>query len=104
VVCPDDGAVDHLHGVIAAALGEGFEHQVPETTGRPATVLPMHGVPSPKLFWQITPGRTGSGDPEHRIQCASMVAGWAPSQRAALYDKGFKERPLLVSQKPSDQR
>jgi hypothetical protein len=104
VVCPDDSAIDHLHSGIAAPLGEGFEHQVPQTTRRPTTVLPMHGVPSPELLGQITPGGAGSGDPEHRIQCPSVVARRTPPQRARLNDEGFEECPLLVGQKPSDQR
>ncbi len=30
VVCPGDGAVDHLQGIAAAARGESAQHQVPE--------------------------------------------------------------------------
>jgi len=104
MVCPDDGAIDHLHGVIAAPLGEGFEHEVPQTTRRPPTVLPMHGVPATQFLGQIAPGGTGSTDPEHRIQRPSVVARRTPPQRAGRNDKGFEECPLLVGQKPSDQR
>ena len=64
MVCPDDCAVDHLYGIVAAALGEGFKHQIPQPGGRPTAVLPVHRV---------------------------------------LDHKRLEERPLIVTQKASDQ-
>ncbi len=72
-MCPDDSAVDHLHSIADAALGKSIKHQVPQAAERPATILLMRRVPIAEFFGKITPGRTGTGNPKHRVECSPMV-------------------------------
>jgi hypothetical protein len=97
VVCPDDSAIDHLHGIAAAALGKGFEHQVPQSAGRPAAILPVHRIPVAELVGQIAPGRAGPSDPEHSVQRATVVNRRTPPQGATLDHERFEKRPLIVA-------
>jgi hypothetical protein len=92
---PDDGAIGHLHGAVAAAFCNRVKHQVPQPALRPAAELLMRGVPVAKRLWQITPGRTSARDPEHGIERASMVLHRPPIR---LTDKRLKGGPLLVGQ------
>ena len=97
VVCPDRSAVDHLDRVVAATIGQRLQHQVPQAAGGPAAVLPVHGVPIAELFGQVPPRCPGAGDPENRVQRASMVARRAATHRPSLNDKRREERPFLVA-------
>jgi hypothetical protein len=74
MVRPDHRAIDHLDGIVAAAISESFQHQVPQAASRPAPELSVHGVPVAQLLGQVTPGRTRAGDPENPVQRAPMVA------------------------------
>jgi hypothetical protein len=83
VVCPDAGAVDHLQEVgLAAAIGQGFQHHVPQARRGPSSDLPEHRVPVAKFGRQVTPRRTGACDPEDRVQHAPVVAGGPAAERA----------------------
>lgn len=104
MVCPDDGAVDHLHGIIAAALGESFEHQIPQPTGRPAAVLPVHRVPVPQFLGQIAPWCARACDPKHRVQRAAVVGRGTPPQGTSFDHERLEECPFVVAQKAPDQR
>lgn len=99
MVCPDGGTVDHLHGVVVAAFGKGFEHQVPQAAGRPAPILPVHRVLIAEFLGQIPPGCAGTSDPEDRIEYATVVARRATPQRAGFDDKRLEKRSFLVGQK-----
>jgi hypothetical protein len=96
MMCPDDGTIDHLDGGVSPAISKRFEHQVPKPAQRPASELAVHRVPIAKLLGQISPRRTGSRDPEHRIKRPAMVPRWAASQGTGLYDEGLKTLPFCV--------
>ena len=99
MVRPDDRAIDHLHGIAATAVGESFQHQVPQPADCPAAKLLMHGVPVAQLLGQVAPGCAGARDPENRIQRAAVVQ-WRAAVR--LTDKRLEKRPFHVAQKASD--
>jgi hypothetical protein len=97
MVCPDDSAVDHLHGVLAATLGEGFKHQVPQSGGRPTTVLPVYRVPVAEFPRQIAPRCSRSSNPKHRVQRLAVVGRRTPPQGTTLNHERLEERPLVVA-------
>ena len=105
VVRPDAGAVDHLQQVsVTAAIGQGFQHHVPQSGRGPAPELAEHRVPVAELGWQVTPRRAGTRDPEDGVQHPPVVAGRPAAERAGRHHEGFEKGPLLVRQQPADQR
>ena len=96
MMCPDDRAINHLDGGVAAAVGKRLEHQVPKPAQRPASELAVNGVPVAKLLGQITPRRASPRDPEYRIQRPAMIPRWAASQGAGLHHKRLKAQPLCI--------
>ena len=96
MMCPDDRAINHLDGGVAAAVGKRLEHQVPKPAQRPASELAVNGVPIAKLLGQVTPRRAGPRDPEHRIKRPAMIPWRAASQGAGLYHEGLKTLPFRV--------
>jgi hypothetical protein len=62
--------------------------------------LPKDRIPVAKLLWQITPRRTGSHQPKHRIQHAAMVGRRAT---AVMDQESFEIRPLIVGHQSANQ-
>ena len=102
MVRADHGAVDHLDAVWrCAAIVEGIEHQFPKSGQGPAPELAIHARPLAELFRQITPGSTGSSNPENAIKNKAVVGGRATALPPDRYQKGFKECPLgILHQQP----
>ena len=102
MVRADHGAVDHLDAVWrCAAIVEGIEHQFPKSGQGPAPELAIHARPLAELFRQITPGSTGSSNPENAIENKAVVGGRATALPPDRYQKGFKECPLgILHQQP----
>src|SRR5690606_24385907 len=92
----------HLDAVWrCAAIVEGIEHQFPKSGQGPAPELAIHARPLAELFRQITPGSTGSSNPENAIENKAVVGGRATALPPDRYQKGFKECPLgILHQQP----
>jgi len=100
---PDDRAVDHLQGgIAAAAIIEGVKDQFPQSRQRPAPELAIDRRPFPKTIGQIPPWSPRSGNPENAIQNKTMVL-WTPAApRAAFNHKRLKTDPFLVAHQSTD--
>lgn len=98
----NDGRIDHLQRRIAcAAVGERLQDHVPDAAVGPAPELPEDRIPVAEFFRQIEPRRTGSHDPEHRVEHAAVIA-WRPT--AATYQERLEIRPLFVRHQPANHR
>lgn len=42
VACPEERSVEHRHGIVAATIGLGFEHQVSQLTGLSTAMVRVH--------------------------------------------------------------
>lgn len=101
---PDHGAVYHLKGVWhGPALVQGVQDILPEPRQRPAPELAVDARPLAKLFRQIAPWRTGSGNPENPIKNTAVVGGFASVRGADGENEPLVERPLLVRHQVSCQ-
>ena len=104
MVRPDYSAVDHLQaGVPAAAVVEGFEEKLPQARQRPAPELAINRCPFAEVFVQITPGNTGSRNPENPIQNKPMIPRTPPAARTTLDHERLKTSPFLVAHQSPDQ-
>ena len=72
LVDPDECAVDQDIFKIGI-LAEGFEDPLPDPLLRPAPEARVDAVPFAELARQITPGRTGSCDPQDRFNEQPIV-------------------------------
>jgi len=66
LVSPDDRSIDH-HPLPVGFL-DRFEDGGPATVFRPAAEPLEDGVPVSESFGQVTPGSSGSQDPEDRTE------------------------------------
>lgn len=101
VVCPDDGAVDHLQRVAAPSVGESGKHQVPNAAYRPTAELAMHQVPVAQFLRQVAPRRARAGMraiQKMASRGSPMVTRRPTAQRPALRHERLKESALLVAQ------
>ena len=98
VVRADHGAVDHLDAVWrCTAIVEGIEHQFPKSGQGPAPELAIHARPLAELFRQITPGSTGSSNPENAIENKAVVGGRATALPRIAIKKGSKNAHSVSS-------
>lgn len=99
-----DRRVDHLHASRrAAALVEGFQHQLPDPGERPAPELLVDGVPLAEMLVQIAPRRAGPGDPEHPVEHQPVVLRRAPALAARRDHERREKPPFLVCHQAANQ-
>ena len=105
VVCPDDGAVDHLDR-LADAFGvvQHLEQQIPEPGERPSAELAVDGGSFTEELGQIPPLNTGSGNSKDAVESAAMITRRAAAVRPACRHEGLEESPFLVAHQASNQR
>jgi hypothetical protein len=69
------------------------------TTLRGTREALVHGVPKAKFVGQISPGRTGAGDPQHRLDKQPVVFGRRASVAGFAGKKILDTLPLVVAKK-----
>jgi hypothetical protein len=101
---PDNGRVDHLHG-LANALGlvQGFQKEFPQPTERPAPELSIDRRPFAEMFVQVPPLRPGAGDPENPVENEAVVLRRSPAMRAANCDEGLEAGPFRIAHQSQNQ-
>ena len=72
------------------------EDHLPNPGLGPAIESLKHRVPSTESLWQVSPRRSGSGDPNHGIHEKSIVLPVASRIALSAQQQGFDARPLLV--------
>ena len=101
MMCAHDCRVHHLQCCIGqAAAGERLQDHVPDAAVGPASELSKDRIPIAELFRQITPRRTGSHQPKHRVEHAAMVGRRAT---AVMDQERFEIRPLIVGHQSANQ-
>ena len=76
MVGPDDGRVDHLNLCrFCPACVQGLKHEHPKPGECPTPELSVNARPFAEFLRQITPLRTGSGNPENAVQYQPVI-GW----------------------------
>jgi hypothetical protein len=100
-MCAHDRRVHHLQCCIGqAAAGERFQDHIPDAAVGPASELPKYRIPVAELLRQITPRRTSSHQPKHRVEHAAMVVR---RTTAVMDQERFKIRPLIVRHESANQ-
>ncbi len=77
-------------------LLERFEHSLPHASFDPAVEAACHGTPRPISLWQVSPGRTGSHDPEDGIEDQAMILGWTSDFWFLWWQQRSQLLPLLI--------
>jgi hypothetical protein len=101
MMCAHNRRVDHLQCRLSdTAAGERLQDHIPDTAIGPASELPKDRIPIAKLLRQITPRRTGSHQPKHRVEHAAMIGRGAT---AVMGQERFEIRPLIVGHQFANQ-
>lgn len=72
------------------------ENVLPRPGQDPATELSVERCPLAELFGQVTPGRTGSCNPENTVQKKAMIRRLPPNRVSNCTNRAFEERTLTV--------
>ncbi len=74
MICPDHRAIDHVTGYVPPRqFGQRLEHGIEHADRDPSSVAPEGTVPLAILIRQMTPLRTGAGDPHHALEVAPLI-------------------------------
>lgn len=76
---------------------------IPEPRNCPTPELSVDTGPLAKFFWQVTPRRTRSCNPENPIKNNAVVGRFASVRSANSQDEVLEEQPLLVRHEVSFQ-
>nr|WP_236748204.1 hypothetical protein [Acetobacter aceti] len=74
MMCPNHGAVDHVGiGIPPDHFSQDFEHRIEHACRHPSSVTAEHTVPPAIVIRQVTPLRSGSGNPHHASKIQTIV-------------------------------
>jgi len=79
-------------------LLDGVDDLLPDAGAAPATIAAIDGLPGTEVRWEISPGGTGSSDPEHAADNAAMIEQGTADDRLLRWEQWRDSRPLLVGQ------
>jgi hypothetical protein len=84
MMCPDDGAVDHVGASIPFdEFGQSFEHRLEHAGLDPSSVTAEDAVPFAVFVRQMPPLRSGARHPHHALEIAPIVLRW-PTAASSL--------------------
>ena len=97
MVCPDNGAVDHVGATIAFhRTGQCLQHGIEHTRRHPATVAAEHAVPLAIFVRQVSPLRAGPRDPHHAFKIGTIILRRAASTTTLRRQQRPDHSPFLV--------
>ena len=80
MMCPDDGAVDHIGASVPFnEFGQSFEHRLEHAGLDPSSVTAEDAVPFAVFVRQMPPLRSGARHPHHTFEISTIVLGRAAS-------------------------
>ena len=104
MVGPDDGRVDHLNLCrFCPACVQGLKHELPQPGECPTPELSVNARPFAEFLRQITPLRTGSGNPENAVQHQPVIGCRPTATPSYGSDELLKERPFGVFHQQTSQ-
>jgi hypothetical protein len=99
MMCPDNGAVDHVGASIPIdQFGQGFEHRLEHACLDPSSVTAENAVPFAVFVRQVPPLRSRARHPHHAFEIAPIVLRWAAAATSFSRQKRTDHRPFLVRQ------
>jgi hypothetical protein len=99
MMCPDNGAVDHVGASIPLdQFSQSFEHGFEHAGFDPASISAEDAVPFAVFIWQVSPLRSRARHPHHAFEIAPIVLGWAASASLLSGKKRTDHRPFIVRQ------
>lgn len=97
MMCPDNGAIDHVGGGIAFHhLGERFEQRIEHPRRDPSSVSAEDAVPLAIFIRQMTPLRPGSGHPHHAFEIALIILRRTAPSTPLCWQQRPDQCPFLV--------
>jgi hypothetical protein len=99
MMCPDNGAVDHVGASIPLDhLGQRFEHRLEHAGLDPSPIAPENAVPLAVFVRQMPPLRSRARHPHHAFKIPSIVLSGAASAPSFSRQKRTDQRPFLIRQ------
>ena len=99
MMCPDNGAVDHVGASIPFDhLRQRFEHRFEHAGLDPAPISAEDTVPLAVFVRQVSPLRSGARHPHHAFEIASIVLSRAATAASFRRKKRADQCPFLVRQ------
>lgn len=99
MMCPDNGAVDHVGASVPLdQLGQRFEHSLEHTGLDPSPISAKDAVPFAVFVGQLPPLRSGARHPHHALEIPSIVLRRAAAAPSFSRQKRTDQRPLIVRQ------
>ena len=99
MMCPDNGAVDHVGASIPFdEFGQSFEHRLEHAGSDPSSVTAEDAVPLAVFVRQMPPLRSRARHPHHAFKIPSIVLSGAASAPSFSRQKRTDQRPFLVRQ------
>ena len=104
MMCPDDGAVDHLQRFgTSAHIGQRLQQHIPNAGCAPSSELSPDRIPIAEFFRQIALRCARARDPENRIERSAMVTGRPTALFTSSGQEGFEKRPFHVRHQAANQ-
>lgn len=99
MMCPDDGAVDHVGASIPLKqFGQSFQHCFEHTGLDPASISAEDAVPLAVFIRQMPPLRTRSRHPHHAFEIAPIVMSRTAPASLLGREKRTDYHPFIVRQ------
>lgn len=99
MMCPDNGAVDHVGASIPLDhLCQRFEHRFEHAGLDPASVAPEDAIPLAVFIRQMSPLRSSARHPHHAFEIAPVVLRRAATAPSFGRKKRADQRPFFVRQ------
>jgi hypothetical protein len=99
MMCPDNGAIDHVGASIPLdQFGQRFEHSLEHTGLDPSPISAKDAVPFAVFVGQMPPLRSGARHPHHALEIPSIVLSRTASAPSFSRQKRTDQRPFLVRQ------
>jgi hypothetical protein len=99
MMCPDNGAVDHVGASIPLDhLRQRFEHRFEHAGLDPSPISAEDAVPLAVFVRQMPPLRSGARHPHHAFEIAPVVLRRAATASSFGRKKRADQRPFLVRQ------
>ena len=97
MMCPDNGAIDHVSASIPLdQFGQGFQHRLEHAGLDPSPVTAKDAVPFAIFVRQMSPLRSGARHPHHAFEIAAIVLCRATATPSFSGKKGPDQRPFLI--------
>ena len=99
MMCPDNGAINHVGASLPLDhLCQRFEHRLEHPSLDPASISAEDAVPFAVFVRQMSPLRSRARHPHHALEIAPIVLGRAASASLLSGKKRTYQRPFLVRQ------